>query len=301
MREINPWSLGGTLFVPAVHQGLSAILTGTKFPSLRSVVIDTEDGITQAQLEPALEMIRTLLNTLERIQPLCFIRARSPHTLNLLLGMPGIDKIDGFVLPKFDLDTMEPYLKLLGDSSVCFMPSIEGISLFDRVNLVKIRTALLPYRSRIPLIRFGAEDMLRQLRLRRDCSLSLFDMAVPSSVIASLMAVFKPYGFEISGAVYRCFNDQEGFKQDVLRDLREGLVSKTIIHPNQIEPLEECYRVSEAQYQEARRLLSSESAVFSLGETMAEVPTQRPWGETLLLRKELYGIITDISGGDHPE
>lgn len=289
MKMISAWELGGTLFVPAIHKHLPTIASSEKFPHLRSMVIDTEDGILESELESALERIDSLLALLKPEQLLRFIRPRNPETLKRLLALEHIHGIDGFVLPKFGLKNCEEYLHLLQNTTFAFMPSIEGDELFDPDRLKTLRDRLIPYRARIPLIRFGAEDMLRQLGLRRDCTLSLFDMNTPSYVIGMLLATFKPHGFKISGGVYRCYKDHEGFKRDLLRDLREGLISKTIIHPDQIDLFEECYRVTRRELDEAKQLLSSRSAVFSLNDTMAEISTQLTWGESILKREELFG------------
>lgn len=291
--------MGGTLFVPATHKHLPAIASGEKFPALRSIVIDTEDGILASDRKASLERIRDMLPGLKPGRLLRFIRPRDPATLKELLHFRDIGAIDGFVLPKFGLDNREEYLQLLKNTRFHFMPSIEGSELFDAHQLAILRDTLLPYSLQIPLIRFGAEDMLRQLGLRRDCTLSLFDMCVPSYVLGMLMSTFKPYGFEISGGVYRCYKDHEGFKHDVLRDLREGVISKTIIHPDQIDLMEECYRVTPRELEEAKQLTTSHSAVFSLNESMAEVSTQLKWGQSILKREEVYGLTKSPEHGSH--
>lgn len=209
-----------------------------------------------------------------------------------LLSTPNIDRIDGFVLPKFGLENAQDYFAALGKASesTMFMPSIEGNELFDAAKLRTLREVLLPYRERILLVRFGAEDMLRQLGMRRECAQSLFDLALPSRVISDLLAVFKPYGIEVAGPVYRCFSDAEGFEREVRRDLLEGLVSKTIIHPAQIEPIERLYRVAREQSAEAEMLLKNKAAVMNQNGSMAERMTQSPWAERILRRAELYGV-----------
>lgn len=291
MRSVSPWQLGGTLFVPAVHKHLEPIAAGGKFPRLRSLVIDTEDGLSIPELDAALHRIETLLPSLEPSPLLRFIRPRNADVLETLLTMRGIEAIDGFVLPKFGLENGPAYLNLLKETPFVFMPSIEGSELFDPLQLIWLRDRLLPYRNRIPLIRFGAEDMLRQLGLRRDCARSLFDMAAPAYAIGSLLSTFKPYGFEISGAVFRCYHDQEGFRTDILRDLSEGLVSKTIIHPDQIDLVEMCYGVISRELEEANALLNTRSAVFSLNGAMAETPTQSQWASSIVIRAKLFGVI----------
>lgn len=289
MRTIDALQLGGTLFVPAVHKHLEAIAAGEKFPALRSVVFDTEDGIADDALEAALERIAVLLQQIGNTSLLRFIRPRNPATLERLLRLPGIEKIDGFVLPKFGLENADAYLRSVG--SHLFMPSVEGAELFDVSKLQQLRDLLVPYRDQIILVRFGAEDMLRQLGLRRDCATLLYDMCAPSQVIANMITTFKPYGFEIAAPVYHCYSDREGFEREVRRDLAEGLISKTIIHPDQIEPLERLYKVDARVLEEAKALLQSDRAVFGQHGMMTERKTQRCWAEGIMKRNSLYGTV----------
>jgi citrate lyase beta subunit len=289
-QTIDAAALGGTLFVPATHKHLEAIAAGEKFPLLRSVVFDTEDGIRSDELDNALKRLQSMLQKPLPSGLLRFIRPRNPDTLQILLQMRCIEKIDGFVLPKFGLDNREAYLEAVVDTPFKIMPSIEGRELFDIAMLRELRDGLLPHRERIIAVRFGAEDMMRQLGLRRDCRRSLFDLCAPSQVIANLMNTFKPHGFSLTAPVFRCFKDTEDFEADVKRDLAEGLLGKTIIHPDQIEPIERFYRVTRRELEEARILMENEEAAFDLGGTMGETATQRPWAMQILRRAELYGI-----------
>ncbi len=286
---ITALELGGTLFVPATHKYLEAIALEEKFPKLRSIVLDTEDGIREDKLKDALERIKSLLSALQKTKLLRFIRPGDVEVLRQILSFEGIGKIDGFVLPKFGLDNAEDYLSLMKNHHGCFMPSIEGKELFDAVSLGKLRDLLLPYQERIPVIRFGAEDMFRQLGLRRECNISLYDMAAPAQVIGNLLTTFKPHGFDLAAPVYRCYKDHEGFVRDVRRDLQEGLTSKTIIHPDQIDLLEQVYAVDSQEYEAAREIVSSDVAVFAYDDEMAEKTTQYPWAVAILKRAELYG------------
>ena len=287
-RGIDAAALGGTLFVPASHKHLETIARGGKFPRLRSVVFDTEDGLDAGALPEALQRLRWLLPTLEETGPLRFIRPRNVDVLREILQFEGIEKIDGFILPKFGLDNADSYLESIGEH--LFMPSIEGRELFDVAALAKLRDLLMPYKEQIILVRFGAEDMFRQLGLRRSCEHSIYDMCAPSAVIGNLLGVFKPYGFDVSAPVFGCYKDMAGFEKEVLRDLREGLVSKTIIHPDQIEPVERLYRVSEGEYEIARKILETGKAVSGLNGEMAERSTQQPWARRIVRRAEVYGI-----------
>ena len=286
---IHALELGGTLFVPASHKNLKAVLSGKKYPNLRSVVIDFEDGLAGADRQQALARLDTILENLQETKLLRFIRPQNPQMLQIFLVQNNIEKIDGFILPKFGLENASDYLAIIQNLTLNikhlkFMPSIEGRELFDIQKLQALREILLPHQDHIICIRFGAQDMLRQLGLRQEGS--LYDMLLPSQVIANLIATFKPVGFNISAPVYPHFSDREGFLKEARFELLNGLSSKTIIHPVQIELMNEIYQVSQQEVDDARAILEKTDGVINLNGKMGEVTTQREWAKRIIIRKK---------------
>jgi citrate lyase beta subunit len=284
--------LGATLFVPATHKNLQSILKQEKYPNLKSIVVDLEDGIGKDDLILAKELIKNILKNYSKNSLLVFIRPRDPNTLKELLAYEGIEKVDGFVLPKFSQVSADEYLKLLKHTNHHFMPSIEGGELFDKDELKKLKDKIVEYRDRVILVRIGLEDMLKQLGMRRSSEYSIFDYAVCSSVIGDFLALFKSSGFAVSGGVYPYFKDKEGFVKDVRRDLKEGLFSKTIIHPSQIDIVHEHYKVTKQEYEESKAILESSSAVINLDGKMGEVKTMSPHSREIIRRAQVYGFIS---------
>jgi citrate lyase beta subunit len=94
----------------------------------------------------------------------------------------------------------------------------------------------------------------------------------------------------VSGGVYPCFKDVDGFVKDAKRDLKEGLFSKTIIHPSQIEPLNELYKVSKLAFEEAQEIEASDKKVFAQNGKMAETLTMKNYSSEILSRAKIYGI-----------
>ena len=288
--KVDVIELGGTLFVPATHKNLLDIVDGKKYSALKSVVIDTEDAILDSQLAEAVLKTKKILNSFTKSSLLVFVRPRNTKVLIELLGCDGIENIDGFVLPKFSLNNADEYLKILQDSKYYIMPSIEGSELFNQEQLLKLRDKLLIYKDKIVAIRFGLEDMLRQLKMRRECSDSIFDFSATNTVLGNFLAIFKSSGFSISGGVYPCFKDNDGFIKDVKRDIKEGLLSKTIIHPNQIGIVNELYKVEQKELDEAAQIVNSKKAVFNQNDKMAETITMSSYSQTILKKAEVYGI-----------
>ena len=294
MREqIHALELGGTLFVPASHKNLETILSGEKYPELRSVVIDFEDGLAGADRQQALARLDRILENLQETKRLRFIRPQNPQMLQAFVQRKNIEKIDGFILPKFGLENAREYLTIIQNLTLNikhlkFMPSIEGKELFDTQKLQELREILLPYKKQIICVRFGAQDMLRQLALRQEAS--IYDMLAPRQVIANLIITFKPFGFDISAPVYPDFSDEEGFKKEVAYELENGLSSKTIIHPMQIELINEVYQVSQQEVDAARAVLERKDGVINLNGKMGEVTTQQKWAKTIIIRKKAFTL-----------
>ncbi|MDD2906278.1 MAG: HpcH/HpaI aldolase/citrate lyase family protein [Sulfurimonas sp.] len=290
MKKMDYTELGATLFVPFTHKDREAIAHGEKYPQLGSVVIDTEDGVNAAAFSEAAQSLQAFLQNIKTPKPYLFIRPRNAAFLEELLGFEGIEKVDGFILPKFSLTNAAEYLDLLHAKDFLFMPSIEGGELFSQTQLLTLRALLLPYKEQIPLVRFGLEDMLRQLGMRRECKESVFDMSAPAFALGGFIAAFKSVGFAISGGVYPCFSDRDGFERDVKRDLKEGLFSKTIIHPSQIEVLSKLYRVDAAAFDEALQIYMSDEAAFAQNAKMAEKSTMTPHAIEIIKRAQVYGL-----------
>ena len=283
--------VGATLFIPATHKSLVDIVCYNKYPELKSVLIDTEDGIDEKDLDTAIHAIESLLDFYDKKKLHLFLRPRNIQILKMFFQLKNIQKVDGFILPKFTLHNASEYLHLLHDTNFLFMPSIEGEELFNQQSLHNLKNLLLPFKKQIPLLRYGLEDMLRQLSMKRSCEESIFDYAATASVLGQFIAIFKSSGFFVSGGVYPCFNDEEGFIKDVKRDLKEGLFGKTLIHPRQIKIANELYRVTQVEYNEALEILESEKAVFNQNSKMAETQTMSPFAREILQRKEVYGLV----------
>ena len=291
MREINYIDLGATLFVPAIHKNLKKILFENKYTELKSVLIDLEDGVADEKKQVALRSLEELLENY-RVQGFyLFIRPSSPQMLQRILQFKGITQIDGFILPKFSLENCDEYLHILEKKNFYFMPSIEGKELFDMHLLQELHRKLQHYKKQILLVRFGLEDMLRALKMRRSCTKSIFDYCATSTVLGNFLALFKSDGFAVSGGVYPCFKDDEGFIKDVQRDLEEGLFSKTVIHPNQVKIVHQLYQVSSDDYHWAMAIMQQEEGVDRIGSSMGEKKTMYPYALEVLQRAKVYGIL----------
>jgi citrate lyase beta subunit len=293
-RDIDAVTLGGTLYIPAIHKNLMPVCTQNRYPTLRSIIVCTEDSILESDLPNAFDAIRRLLETISGEQELkIFLRPRNLAVLNEMLALPHIETVDGFVLPKFDTGNMNDYLSLLEPVAASFyiLPVIESADMFDMTKLVRIRDTLMASRLNVLTMRVGGEDMLKHFGLKRRCEESLYDLVAPASVIGDIIKVFKPYGFNIAAPVYNCIHATESYRAEVEADLRQGLIGKTIIHPGQIDPINDAYHVTSQELEMARAMVAKETpAIIVKDGVMGEKFAHTSWAETILKRAEYYGV-----------
>lgn len=291
----NKPQLGASLYVPATHPNLVAIAAGEKLAEVRSVIFCTEDAVADADLPLALENLRMALPHLRRHNGFYrFVRVRNPVILRHCLGQPGIDAIDGFVLPKVTAANIEQYMEHFPDDQEEYwiMPTLETREVFqdaDMQHLVRLIDAA-PWRHRILCLRIGGNDLLSLLRIRRPRGRTIYETPI-GYVIARLATTFIPYGFCLSAPVFEYFDDMETLGREIEADLNHGLVGKTAIHPSQVPLIESHYRVDQKDLEAARLTLSHDApGVFKLHQSMHEPATHRPWAHSIVATARIFGI-----------
>jgi citrate lyase beta subunit len=283
--------LGASLYVPATRPDLAAVANGDRHPFLRSVILCTEDSILAEHVESALDNLRDCLPGIGGNRPLVFIRPRNTEILRRIVAMRGIERIDGFVLPKATKDTVAVQAALIPDRFL-LMPTLETHHVFDPAALAELRHCLsVPeIRARVLALRIGGNDLLNLLGIRRRRGRTFYETAA-GPVVASLVAAFRPFGFPLTAPVFDDFEDADTLHAEVMRDLEHGLVGKTAIHPAQVGGIERHYRVSTADMEMARRILDTDApAVFQVDGVMCEPTTHAQWAGSILERAEIYGV-----------
>jgi citrate lyase beta subunit len=289
-------ALGASLYVPATHRKLAEVLSGRELPELRSVIACTEDAVAGHELESALarlaQCLPTLLPTPSRLR---FVRARNPDVLARLLALPGIEKLDGFVLPKFTAAVLPHYEALLANNRQWLMPTLETREVFDPAALRALCSDLCrpAWRSRILALRIGGSDLLRLLGLRRARGFTLYDTPV-ASLMAQLVLTFKPEGFALTAPVFDFIDDETRLADEARRDAAFGFCGKTAIHPRQIATIEAAFHPSASELFAARRLLEPDCpAVFQHDGAMYESMVHRDWARGLIGHQKSAGAVEE--------
>jgi citrate lyase beta subunit len=293
---ITAASLGATLYMPCTRDDAIERLYGVgRIRGLRSAVLCLEDSVLEREIPLAL---RNLGSTLRRLPsrganpdgPLTFVRPRDLGMMDRILHMPGIERIDGFVIPKAHADNMPGFLSLPLHDHHRLMPTLETREALDPFEMRRLRDQLLGVQDRILALRIGGNDLLNAMGLRRPAARTAYDSPL-GPVIGSLVATFLPWGFAMSAPVFERFSDVALLREEVARDIEYGLVTKSAIHPNQIAVIQGAFAVPRNEVEEARQILAPDGpAVFACDGVMCEPATHRAWAERLLSRASAFGV-----------
>ena len=286
--------LGASLYLPATRTDLAAVVNGQKWPALRSVVICTEDAIHSCELEQALTQVAALLPTLKPDTMLRFIRPRNPLVLWRLLQMEGIERIQGFVLPKFSLRNLDSWLRVWDDRhGHTLLPILETAEVFShrQMELLRDRLEGCGWKQSILCLRVGGNDLLNLLGIRRSRGATIYDTPLRDT-IADLVRIFHPAGYCLSAPVFDYLDAPETLTREVIADLQYGLTGKTAIHPQQVPVIEALYRVAQDDYAMAKAVLSPDAAaVFRLSDSFCEPATHWRWASVVLERARVFGVV----------
>ena len=291
MRDAT--ELGASLYLPATRLDLIEVVRGERLSEVRSVIFCTEDSVRLKDLPFAIENLRAPIRALTSAShQMRFIRVRNPEVMRKVLALPGIEKLDGFVLPKVTRSALSEYLKLLRGTGHLIMPTLETKEVFDEREMIALRRAMDKdgVRERVLSLRIGGNDLLSIIGMRRPRGRTLYETSI-GQVIARLVTTFKPSGFNLSAPVFEYLNDIETLQREVEEDLAHGLIGKTAIHPDQVPLIHACYRVHASDLEMASHILRDDApAVFRMYDSMCEPATHRNWARNLCKSASCFGL-----------
>ncbi|MGI0115494.1 aldolase/citrate lyase family protein [Zooshikella sp. RANM57] len=278
------YRLGATLYMPAIMPDLAQRLTTTQ---AGSVVLCTEDAISEHQIESALKNINKLLMSFPQIKTNLFIRARSPQVLSNLLSLATIEQIKGFVIPKIDHSNVYEYKEAIEDSgknSFHLMPTIETEVAFDNQELIRLRKIIDTFSVGIPCFRIGGNDLLNLLNIKRPDYVTIYETPVRIA-IDNCITAFRPFGYQLSAPVFEYIDDENLplLKKELMLDRAYGFHNKTAIHPIQVPLIQEILSFKNEEIDLAKKIiLHQDKAVFKEAGQMCEPSTHINWAKKVL-------------------
>lgn len=292
---IDALALGATLYIPATRADLAQSLFGGRIAGLRSAVVCLEDSVRADAVPVAMANLAALLRTLSQDEPRAggpavFVRPRDATMLAHILLMPGVERLDGFVLPKICAETLPDYLALELAPGHRLMPTLETRSALDSTEMRRLREQLLAIRERVLCLRIGGNDLLNTMGLRRARARTSYEGPL-GPAIARLVGEFAPWDFALSAPVMERYDDPLLLREEVARDVEHGLLTKSAIHPAQVPVIQAALAVGADELADAEAILADDApAVFAAGGAMCEPATHRRWAAVLVRRAALFGV-----------
>ncbi|RQT00690.1 citrate lyase [Burkholderia contaminans] len=307
MKTISPFALGATLYMPATRSDILDVVSGTRLPELRSLVVCLEDAVAAIDVESALVNLRTLLMNIDarggRVEsgPLLFVRPRDAAMAAVLNDWPLMKHVDGFVVPKLTLQSLSSWENAVSHPDLCLMPTLETADVYDPGAMVELGSALKAnLNRRIIALRIGGNDLMGCLGLRRNPATTLYSTPL-SYVIPMLAGIMGAQGFALTAPVFEQLATPHLLNEELELDIAHGLVGKTAIHPSQIRIIQEALRVSLEDFNCATLIVNDAApAVFKHNDAMCEPATHYKWAVNILERAKWHGVKPTVpSGSEH--
>lgn len=245
-----------------------------------SICLDIEDGVAVNRKSVARENIAAALRTvhfgrserLVRINPLG--SGLAEEDLRAVLAAQP----DGIVLPKVEgADEVQWVCREIAAAEQANGWKSGSIGLLVLIetpqavlNLREICTADLRLQGLI----FGAEDFAGSIGAVR--SRDALELLYARSAVVIHSAAFNLQAMDM---VWLDLKDLEGLRQEAQAGAALGFTGKQIIHPNQVQPVQEAFTPSEEAIQSARRIIEAAQAyqqagkgAFALDGKMVDAP-----------------------------
>ncbi len=316
-NDIIYYSVGALLYCPANKKTIADSIINEKFGTKFSLALCLEDTINDSFVLEAeqdlIESIRQIYSSLQEqsfFLPKIFIRVRNPEQIIRLFYSLGssAEIITGFIIPKFSVENADQYIQSIlkvnevSSKKIYLMPIYENSSIIDLRTrfhqLYALKEKLDSIEEFVLNIRVGGNDLCNMFGFRRHSDESIHRMKPISDIFSDIITV---YGMDyiVSGPVWEYYsgnNWKDGLICEVNDDKLCGFTGKTVIHPNQITIVNDAYKVSQSDINDAQEILhwnrNSNSYVSGnlAKERMNEYKTHSKWAKQTLYLAEAYGI-----------
>lgn len=311
------YSVGALLYCPANRRTIVDSIVNHRFGTKYSLALCLEDTIRDDCVAEAEHILADSLRRLaEQSQmkkfylPKIFVRVRNARQIGRLYKAFGGSArlVTGFILPKFSLENADGYIQELirinetADGPVYTMPIFESPSIIDLRGryeiLYTLKDKLNQIEDRVLNIRVGGNDLCHAFGFRRHDDESIHQIRPVANIFSDIITVYG-MDYVVSGPVWEYYNSpnwEKGLYHEIADDKLCGFVGKTVIYPSQIAVVNESYKVSEKDYQDAAAILNWDKSSHSLvagsagRERMNEYKTHSRWALRTIHLAEYFGI-----------
>ncbi len=311
------YSVGPLLYCPANRDTIAASIIRQQFGTQFSLALCLEDTISDTHVAEAEQCLAASLLQIRRAMeytsfyvPKIFVRVRCPQQITHLLRLLGDSRIllSGFIIPKFSPENADDYIRSViaaneqAAQQIYFMPIYESACLVDLRSrydiLYALKEKLSAAEELVLNIRVGGNDLCHLFAFRRHVNESIHSIRPVADIFSDILTVYG-MDYVVSGPVWEYYSGngwREGLQKELADDRLCGFIGKTVIHPSQIEVVNDALRVPAKDCEDARSILdwdtSSASCVSAshAKERMNERKTHTNWARQIMLMAETFGV-----------
>ena len=256
-----------------------------------AIVLDLEDSVEENEKDSARNLVSYALKMLDFSGTDVFVRTNSVDSKHFLkdlaavadtciygIRVPKVQKAEEIIYIDQSIAKIEKELGLPA-GKIKLMVSIE--SALGVLNIKEICLAS----QRLIGIAFGAEDFTYDMSIKRTKEGK--ELAFARSVLA---LTARACGKIAIDCVFSDTKDSEGLKKDCETAKSFGMTGKSVIHPGQVEVVNELFSPSVQEVDQARRVIEQYEklgcpGVFSFEGNMVDLPVLKKYQRIY----ELYG------------
>lgn len=257
------------MFVPGHRQRMldkALLLT-----HVDALILDIEDGVPQQEKENARQSIGGALSGAadRRKRPACYARVSSIAPANIGADLAAIVQpgLDGLVLPKAEtpeqVRVVEKILAELESRAGFAAGKIAFLIAIESPRGLRNAGAIAAASPRVSGLMFGAEDFGKELGLPLRREGEARDLLFARSAIVCAAAEANVQAID---GVWPDLRDDEGLKRYALQSRRLGFTGMSLIHPSQIESINQTFAPTEDELLYCRQVIEAYEAAVTRGD-----------------------------------
>lgn len=320
--EILSNGIGAALYMPATKESIFYDIINKKYPSLITAILCLEDAIGDFEIEKAeaqlIEHIERLYHHIKQEAtdkddlPMLFVRVRNCNQFIKICNLlkEKMEILTGFVFPKLTSDNGNDYFQALRKINRVYnlklyaMPILESKDVMYKETrldtLIRISKLFNQYKDLIINVRIGATDFSSLYGIRRSYDMTIYDIGVLKDCIIDILNMFSRVEnhFIVSGPVWEYITHIDKLQKEVLHDKANGIIGKTIIHPDHIIPVQAMYVVNKEEYNDALSILHNNNGQVGVMKSeynnkMNEIKPHANWAKKILIQSKIYGVYNE--------
>lgn len=275
-----------------------------------SVCLDLEDGVATNRKQDARLTISRALGSMDfgRTERLVRINPVNSQYFETDMGEIFPARPDGIVLPKVvhsdQIRTASNKIEMVEKENNWPPGSIILIAIVESAQAIVNLDSIASADPRLKALIFGAEDYAATIGAKR--SSSGWEVFYARSAVVTHCAAYRLQAIDL---VNINFEDDEGLRVQSIQGSRMGFSGKQIIHPNQVDIVQEAFTPSDKEIETAVRLIENFNVhqdkgqgAFAIEGTMIDAPLVKS-AQATIARAKAAGVInphqmTRLGGSD---